>query len=62
MAESEGFDTSTAGAVSSAAPAAGNPLKKSRALAVFPQKSAAGVKKKEQIASLACEFALCFTL
>ena len=59
MAESEGFDTSTAGAVSRAVPAAGNPLKKSRALRILRQ-SALGIKKKEQNASLACEFALCF--
>jgi hypothetical protein len=39
----------------------GNPAKKSRALADFSAMSALGIKKKEQIASLACKFALCFT-
>jgi hypothetical protein len=48
--------------VSLAAPAAGQPFKKSRALAEFYAKSAPGIKKKEQIASLACRFALCFML
>ena len=60
MAESEGFDTSTAGAVSRAAPAAGNPLKKSRALRIFRQ-SALGVKKKSKLQILLANllFALC---
>ena len=60
---SEGFDTSgRQPAVSLAAPAAGQPLKKSRALAEFSAMSAASVKKKEQLARLACEVVLCFTL
>ena len=61
MAESEKFDTSgRKPAVSLAAPVAGQPLKKSRALAEFSAMSAARIKKKEQLSSLACKVVLCF--
>ena len=47
------------GAVSRAAPAAGNALKNHTLLRFF-HKERIRRKKKEQLASLACEFALCF--
>ena len=61
MAESEGFDTSGhKPAVSQAGFSAWQPLKKSRALAEFSAMSAARIKKKEQLSSLACKVVLCF--